>query len=100
MGQAGIDASSVVVAKSGVAISMLDEDVLILDEQSGYCHSLNISAARIWALMKAPITVGAICEALCSEYEIDREACLRDVSELLLQMRVAGLMKIPDASAS
>ena len=93
-----IDVSCVVSCNPDIPFSPLDEDMLAIDERAGYCYSLNSSAARIWHLALTPASVGEICTVLCKEFAIDHETCLRDVSELLLDMRDAGLIKVADAA--
>jgi hypothetical protein len=76
----------------------LHDDRLAIDERAGYCYSLNISAGRVWDLMPSPVAVSVICSALCTEFSVDRESCLRDVSELLDTMRAAGLVRVADGA--
>jgi hypothetical protein len=72
--------------------------MLAMDERAGYCYSMNASATRIWDLIAKPASVGSICAALRSEFAVDTETCHRDVSEVLLALREAGLVKVMDAA--
>jgi hypothetical protein len=94
--RSGIDAKSIVTSNPDIAFSPLDDEMLAMDERAGYCYSLNVSAARIWSLAGSPTSVGSICAVLCREFTVDPEVCLRDVSELLSEMRAAGLVRVSD----
>jgi len=71
--------------------------MLAIDERAGFCYSMNLSAARVWELIVAPVAVADVCATLCNEFAVDRETCLRDVCEILSAMRVAGLVNVADA---
>jgi hypothetical protein len=94
--KSGIDARCVVSSNTDIPFTRLQEDMLAIDERAGYCYSLNTSAARIWDLIRNPASVGDICAILCKEFSVDRETCIRDVSELLSAMRDAGLIRVID----
>jgi hypothetical protein len=95
--RAGIDARCVVSGNPDIPSSRLDDDLLAIDERGGYCYSMNASAARVWELVATPTVVSDVCTVLCDEFEVDRETCLRDVSEILADMREAGLVNVADA---
>jgi hypothetical protein len=92
----GIDARCVVSSNTEIPFTRLQEDMLAIDETAGYCYSLNRSAARIWDLILNPTSVGEICAILCKEFSVDHETCIRDVSEMLANMRDAGLIRVID----
>lgn len=85
-----------VLASDHIQFSSLDQDLLGIDESAGYCYSLNVSAARIWELMKAPVSVSAICSELSKEFAIDEETCSREVFSFLQSMHEAGLIRVSD----
>jgi Coenzyme PQQ synthesis protein D (PqqD) len=90
-------ADVVVRSNPDIPSSRLDDDLLAIDERGGYCYSMNGSAARIWELIATPKAVGDVCTALCQEFVVDRETCLRDLSGILSAMSEAGLVDIVDA---
>jgi hypothetical protein len=93
-----LDPRSIVSSATEIPFSRLDDDILAIDQNAGYCYSLNASAARVWDLILTPTSVGSICATLCGEFAVDHETCLRDVSDLLGVMREAGLVKVTDAT--
>ena len=80
-----------------IPFSKLNDEMLAIDQNAGYCYSLNAPAARVWDLIVIPMSVDSICAVLCKEFAIDYDTCLRDVSDLLAAMREAGLIKVTNA---
>jgi hypothetical protein len=98
-GKREIDERSVISRDTEIVFSRLDDDLLAMDERAGYCYSLNVSAARVWDLLLSPASVGWVCSVLCSEFQIDRDTCLRDISELLYAMLDARLIRVLNHAA-
>lgn len=82
-----------------VLFSQLDDELLAIDANAGYCYSLTGPAGKIWELIAAPITLDDLCAALRRRYAVDEQTCLADVSELLLDLRRAGLVEVENATA-
>ena len=83
-----------------IPFSQLDDELLAIDPQGGYCYSLNESAGRVWDLIASPAPVQAICSQLCREYTVEAATCLREVTALLQELQQAGLVQVSDASAT
>jgi PqqD family protein of HPr-rel-A system len=83
-----------------VIFNQLDDELLAIDMESGYCYSLNQSAGRLWELIEEPATMAAVCEQLRAEYDIDLQTCLNDVRDVLLSLRAAGLIEVENASST
>lgn len=91
-----VDQHCIVQAVQDVQFQPLHDDLLGIDQRAGQCYALNLSAARIWALASHPVSVNDLCSALCSEFEVEREVCSRDLIDFLLAMEAAGLIKLSD----
>jgi hypothetical protein len=89
-----IDEACVIEAVHDVPFSQLHDELLGISQQRGYCYALNPSAARIWELIQAPVQVGSVCAALCSEFAIEPDLCYRDVVDFLANMKTAGLIEV------
>lgn len=76
----------------------LDDEMLALDPDDGRCYSLNVSAARVWELLGAPIMVREVCKRLATEYEVDDKTCTTDVIALLEKLRAAGLVAFAEGA--
>jgi coenzyme PQQ synthesis protein D (PqqD) len=81
-----------VVRSANLGFFPLDDSMIAIDRQSGYCYALNKTSARIWELIEAPVSEESICQTLCEEFAVEPAACLVDVREILLTMRSAGLL--------
>lgn len=83
------------VAASGDQVSskVSDEEV-ILNLENGTYYGLNPVGARIWGLIQKPISVANVVEKLLEDYEVSQEQCLRDVIDLLSEMREEDLVEV------
>ncbi len=97
MGTDKIRLESIVQRGRDVPFSQLDDELLAIDAQAGYCYSLNETAGRVWALIEAPIAVSAVCARLRQEYEVDEVTCEHEVIALLQGLCGAGLVQVSDA---
>jgi len=91
------DRTTVVQSRDQVGTELTDE-VVILHLASGVYYGLEGVGARIWSLIREPVTVEAVVANLVAEYDVEREECLRDVQELLQRLSAEGLVEIRDAS--
>lgn len=95
-----IHSATIVQRAKDVPFSQLDDELLAIDAQAGYCYSLNESAGRVWDLIAAPMSLDAICVQLCREYTINETTCLREVTTLLQDLCDAGLVQVNDAATN
>ena len=89
-----IDADSIVCRVSAVAFSKLDDELLAIDAQAGYCYSMNETAGRVWELVASPVSVRDICAQLCAEYAVDQLCCQEEVLPLLCGLLESGLISV------
>lgn len=87
---------SIVVASRNQVSCPLQDEVAILDLAAGVYYSLDPVGARVWELLAAPRSVGAIRDALVAEYDVEPARCERDLLELLRDLARAGLVEIRD----
>ncbi len=91
-----INLNSIVRRGKDIPFSQLDDELLAIDSQAGYCYSLNATAGRVWDLIATPITFEAICAQLRKEYAVDEQTCRREVTALLQGLCDAGLVQVAD----
>lgn len=82
---------------SEIAFSKLDDELLAIDADAGYCYSMNTTAEHIWQLLAHPVSAGELCAQLCAEFSVDAATCQSDVFPLLLELRDAGLVRFETA---
>jgi len=92
------EAHTVVRRGKEVLFSQLDDELLAIDAEDGFCYSLNETAGRVWDLIATPLPVAAVCARLCKEYAVDEATCLREVTNLLQRLSASGLVQVVDAA--
>ena len=100
MSRSPLTASSEVVASKNQVATQLGAEVVILGVDAGRYFGLNEVGARVWDLVQTPIRVSALCDALLSEFEVDRQELEKDVLELLTDMQDKGLVDVAPALGS
>jgi hypothetical protein len=83
--------SSIFVRSGNPGFFRLDDSLIAIDKESGYCYALNATSARIWELIAVPTCVSAIRDSLCREFDVDPERCLSDIQEILSALKDAEL---------
>lgn len=75
----------------------LDDELVFMDVEKGRFYSLKETGPAVWRLLGddgAWVTVGALVTALTEEFDVDADACLRDVAVLLEDLSAAGLVEL------
>jgi hypothetical protein len=85
---------TMVVRTSGFVDAEIDNEVVLLNIDTGLCYGLNRVGSRIWSELAVPILVGDLCTKLQSEFEVDSTTCEREVLDLLQELRAEGLIAI------
>jgi hypothetical protein len=89
----GTDALAPLPARNPkVAARVINGEAMILTPHDSVLHTLNPVAARIWELLPANPTVGAMVEALTAEYEVTPEHARADLDELVAAMVERGIL--------
>jgi hypothetical protein len=85
-----------VVATPDHVEAELHGEAVILHLGTRQFHGLEGVGARIWQLLKQPITVAEIRDAIVREYDVTPERCEADLAALLDDLVAAGLVQVPD----
>jgi hypothetical protein len=94
-----ITASTVVLAVKEQVSSKLAEETVVLNLKDSVYYGLDAVGTTIWQTLQTPRTVGAIRDALCAEYDVDRGECEADLLALLASLAEHGLIEIRNESA-
>jgi hypothetical protein len=89
-----IDLDSVVVESEGHVSADLRGEAVVLSVQRGSYFGLDEVGARIWSMLREPIQVLAIRDAIVSEFEVTPETCQRDLLEFLGELLSEGLIDV------
>lgn len=68
-----------------------DESV-ILDGERGDFLQLNVTGARIWALLEQPRTIGEVCAELATQHDAPPERIRADVVAFVAAIDARGLI--------
>jgi hypothetical protein len=93
--QGQITASSIVVASEEQVASDLDGETVVLSLESARYFGLQGAGPRIWELVRQPVRVSEVCDAIASEYDVTPERCESDVLTFLRELLGKGLIKLP-----
>jgi hypothetical protein len=77
--------------RTSVVLTDTDYGVALLDELSGQYWVLNPSGVvALRAMLDGDDTAGAV-DAVIERYDVDRDTATRDVTDLIAQLRRAGI---------
>jgi hypothetical protein len=91
---------SVVVAAADQVSADLDGEAAILNLSNGVYYGLNPVGARVWELVQEPVAVGALCDRLMEEFDVERRRCEEEVLALLAELAGARLIEVRDGQAA
>ncbi len=69
-----------------VMSSEVGDETMMMDIDRGMYYALNPVSSRIWNLLEQPLSVGAICDRLVAEYDIEPSVCQQEVMNFLGQL--------------
>jgi hypothetical protein len=92
MSNLNVMVSGAIMRADGFLVSDMGGEKVMMSIQSGKYYNLGQSGGVIWEHLAAATTVTEIVSKICEEYEIDREACLSQVSVFLQQLAEQGLI--------
>lgn len=93
-----ISTSSIVVAAKDQVSSDLAGETVLLSMQSAMYYGLDQVGSRIWELVREPIRVSEIRNAIMAEYDVEQERCEADVLAFLRELSGKGLIEVTDGS--
>ncbi|TKH00654.1 lasso peptide biosynthesis PqqD family chaperone [Peribacillus simplex] len=85
---------SLIVQEQGNIVSDMDGEKVMLSIEKGKYYNLGELGGSIWDLMNEPITFDQLVNELLTQYDVDKEVCVVQVTDFLTQLNDEGLMKI------
>lgn len=95
---ANITRNTTVVASRDQVASDLAGETVLLGLRTARYYGLADVGARIWEMLREPITVSAICETIAREYEVTPERCEADVLRFLDDLAEQELIEVRGGS--
>ena len=87
---------AVVARTDGSLSTTLDGEAVLLQPEAGIYYGMNEVATLLWERLDDPATVGALRDALLSEFDVDAAVAHRDLQAFLADVKAAGLVEIRD----
>ena len=85
-------ADRIVVASEEQVSGKLTGERVVLSMKDGTYYGLSDVGALVWDLVQEPISTGELVDRIVESYDVDRETCERDVSDLLREMASKSLV--------
>jgi hypothetical protein len=81
-----------IVVNDSVVSADLDDEMVLLNIETGVYFGLDPLGARIWQLLAAGEDEDAIVQAILAEYDIDLATLRADLAEFLAMLTEKGLV--------
>lgn len=94
-----LTANCVVVRSEQLLGSQVENELVMIDIESGRYYGLNPVATDIWERLASPIRIADLCTDLIERYAVDSALCEKDVLSLLLQMSANGMVRVVQTPA-
>ena len=94
--QRSISPTSIVAATKDQVSSDLAGETVVLSMQSAMYYGLDGVGSRVWELVREPVRVSDVVDAISAEYDVEAERCEADVIAFLRQLVARGLIEIRD----
>lgn len=83
-----------IVFKEDTIFRKLDDEMIIIDMNSGKYFGLNETGARIWTLLNEFNDIKKVQGSLLDEYNISEEECLKELKRFLQTIYEKGLVDV------
>jgi coenzyme PQQ synthesis protein D (PqqD) len=93
-------ADTVLVQDSEPIPATVDEEVVVLSLRAGAYFGFGRIGSEIWAMLAKPRRVGAICDELAQQYDVDADTLTRDVTNFLQMLIERRLLRIVEVKSA
>jgi trimethylamine:corrinoid methyltransferase-like protein len=63
--------------------NIVDDEVVLLNLDSGHYYSLNESGRRVWELLDGENTIPEIINTICEEFDVEQQEAAKDINTLI-----------------
>ena len=82
-----------VVRSEEFITSTVDNELVMMSLEKGTYYGLDAIGSRIWENIAEPITVGALCQKLIDQFEVDPDKCQTDVLTFLNELHREDMIR-------
>jgi len=76
----GLNTTNIMTINDDVVFTQIDEDIVMMDPESGEYHGLNMVGAELWNLLESkPMNLNGMVSYLKETYELDEATATTDV---------------------
>jgi len=93
-----ITKGSIIVATKDQVSSDLAGETVVLSMESAMYYGLDQVGSRVWELVREPIRVSEILDAIMGEYDVDADQCEADVLGFVRELAAKGLIEVRDGA--
>lgn len=86
--------NSVISAVDDVIDSEIDDELVMMNIDTGDYFGLNDVATAVWLKVRETTTYSDLIESLIEEFDVKPEQCETEVNELLTQLNAAKLIEV------
>ncbi len=78
-----MDSGKIIKKGEDTPWNIVDDEVVLLNLDSGHYYSLNESGRRIWELLDGKNTIPDIVNIICNEFDIEQKKAADDINSLV-----------------
>ena len=88
----GLD--TMVVRDEDVVAQRVRDETVMVSLKTNRFYALNAIGTEIWAMLERPMSMADLCADLREAFDVASETCIREVSDLIEDMRREELVRI------
>ena len=95
-----MDLDSIVQRYSDMMSADVDEDVVMVNVQTGFYYAVSDVAREIWEAIERPTRISNLIEDLSASHDVDRSECEEQTLAFLETMLAERLLRVSDGPTS
>jgi methyltransferase-like protein len=88
----------ILIKRPELNVRTVDQEIVIVDTDSGEVHQLNPTASYIWDLFDGNTSIDRVTELVASDFNIDLERASVDVVAVVEQLKTLNLLVVSASS--
>jgi len=84
----------VIAQGDGQVSTVVDGKAVLMSVDNGKYYNMDDIGTRIWTMIETPTAVGAVCDQMVQEFEVERAVCEADVLVLLNKLLENDLIRV------
>jgi hypothetical protein len=95
-----VELTSTVQQAANLTVTELDEEIALLDTDTGNYYEMDELGSHIWSRLTKPTMVEELCNQLMSEFGVDADTCRHDTLFFLNQLANEKLLRYSPETVS